>query len=167
MNVLVTYASKHGATEEIARAVSVELETRGITVHVEDARTADPAPYDAVVVGSAVYAGRWRKEASSFLESNADELSNRPVWIFSSGPTGSEDPTVALDGWLYPNALESTMETIGPQEIVVFRGAIDPDTLNFFERFIVKQVKAPTGDFREWDAIEAWAGSIANDLLQI
>ena len=90
--VLVAYASKHGATAEMAAAIGDALRRAGLTVEVMPMEDAPPPwGFAAVVLGSAVYAGSWRKEAESYLEHNADALAQRPVWLFSSGPTGEGD----------------------------------------------------------------------------
>jgi menaquinone-dependent protoporphyrinogen oxidase len=49
----------------------------------------DPASFDAVVLGSAVYAGRWLDPARQYAALYADVLRARPVWLFSSGPIGN------------------------------------------------------------------------------
>lgn len=162
--ILVAYGSKYGATREIAEKISETLRDAGLEVEVLPAdRAGDPSSYKAVVLGSAVYAGRWRKEAARFLQANEGTLAKRPVWIFSSGPTGEGDPLELVKGWRLPDALKPVADRIKPRDITVFHGAMDPGKLNFFEKLILKMVKAPTGDFRDWDTIAAWASGIARD----
>jgi menaquinone-dependent protoporphyrinogen oxidase len=87
MRVLVTAASRHGATAEIAQAIGDALCGRGLDVTVmpvEDVSTVEP--YGAVVLGSAVYAGHWLRPASAFVATHTRALASRPVWLFSSGP---------------------------------------------------------------------------------
>lgn len=159
--ILVAFASKHGATAEIAAHVAQTLRDAGHEVDLAPvADVADLAPYHAVVLGSAVYAGHWRKEAAHFLKEHASELRLRPLWIFSSGPTGEGDPVELLQGWHAPENLQKELAAMGARDIAVFHGVLDPETLNFAERLIVKSVKAPLGDFRDWDAIAAWARQI-------
>ena len=58
--ILVTYASKHGATAEIARRIGETLTQAGCQVALAEAKTVkDITPYQAVVLGSAVYYGLW------------------------------------------------------------------------------------------------------------
>src|SRR5215207_2803044 len=86
-NVLVAYASKHGATEEIAKAIADELRAHGLDVDCLPAdQVADPIPYEGVVLGSAIYMARWRRPARKFLSRHRDALAKRPLWVFSSGP---------------------------------------------------------------------------------
>jgi menaquinone-dependent protoporphyrinogen oxidase len=111
-----------------------------------------------------VYAGQWRKEAAAFLEANEDELSGRPVWLFSSGPTGEEDPVASMDGWRFPEGLQPVADRIEPRDIAFFHGVLDMETLNLAEKLVVKALKAPVGDFRDWDVIASWAEDIAAAL---
>jgi menaquinone-dependent protoporphyrinogen oxidase len=98
------------------------------------------------------------------LEDNAGQLAERAVWLFSSGPTGEGDPLELIHNWRFPENLEPIADRIQPRDLAVFHGALHPEKLNMLERFVVKNVKAPTGDFRDWAAIEAWATSIAAAL---
>lgn len=165
MKVLVAYASKHGATREIAHAIANTLNNEGLKAstrelpHVENLDE-----YDAFVLGSAVYMGRWMKEATQFLSENADKLSKKPSWIFSSGPTGEGDPHELLEGWEYPAEIESAVDKIHPREVVLFHGRLEKDKLNWFSRWVVRMVKAELGDFRQWHQITEWAQAIAKEL---
>ena len=161
-NVLVAYATKYGATAEIAERIGQTLRTIGTEVDVVPAdKAGDPAGYAAVVLGSAVYAGSWRKEAAAWLEAHETVLAGRPTWLFSSGPTGEGDAAELMKGWRFPEALQPVADRIQPRDIAFFHGEIDTKKLNLAEKVLVKGIKAPTGDFRDWDAIEAWAGGIA------
>ena len=64
MRVLVTSATKHGATGEIAQAIADTLRDQGLDPTVLEPEQVDTVDgYDAVVLGSAVYAGHWLKPA--------------------------------------------------------------------------------------------------------
>jgi menaquinone-dependent protoporphyrinogen oxidase len=165
--VLVTYATKHGATAEIAERVGQVLDECGLTAAVLPVdQVYGGGTFDAIVLGSAVYAGHWRKEATEFLENNELWLAMRPVWLFSSGPTGEGDPAELMHGWTFPEDQKPIADRIRPRDIVLFGGEIDPATLNLPEKLMMKAVKAPTGDYRDWPAIEGWAATIADELLK-
>jgi menaquinone-dependent protoporphyrinogen oxidase len=165
--VLVAYGTKYGATAEIAEKIGQVLGQEGLVAEVLPAdRVGDLAPYQAVVLGSAVYIGQWRKEAATFLEANAKQLAELPVWLFSSGPTGEGDPVLLGKGWAFPEGLQSVADSIQPRDTAVFSGVMDLDKASFFEKLIVKLIKAPVGDFRDWDAIIAWAQAIAGALKE-
>jgi len=163
--ILVTYATKHGATAEIAEKIGQVLQGAGLAVDVKSVDQVNELnAYRAVVLGSAVYAGMWRKEAVDFLEANEKELAERTVWLFSSGPTGEGNPVELMKGWKFPEAQQPIADRIRPRDIAFFHGEIDPKDLNLAEKLIVKGVKAPTGDFRDWETITAWAAAIGDEL---
>jgi menaquinone-dependent protoporphyrinogen oxidase len=167
IKVLVTYATKHGATAEIAEKIGEILTAEGLQTDVLPVKQArDLAPYTAVILGSAVYVGRWRKEAVKFLEDHEEALAERDVWLFSSGPTGEGDPVELLQGWQFPEGQQEVADRIQPHEIVVFHGELDVEDLNFIEKRMIKMVQAPTGDFRDWAGITAWATAVAEALKQ-
>lgn len=165
--VLVAYATKHGATAEIAEKIGQALHEADLHADVLPVdQVSDLSSYGAIVLGSAVYMGRWRKEAAAFLAANEKSLAERPVWLFSSGPTGEGKQDAFMKGERLPAALEPVAGRIGPRDIAVFGGALDAKSLNFFERFVVKKVDAPMGDFRDWDAITSWASAVADALTE-
>ena len=124
----------------------------------------DLSPYRAIVLGSAVYIAMWRKEIVKFLQENETLLSGWPVWVFSSGPLGEGDSVELLHGWRFPEAQRALIERIKPRNIAVFHGAIDLKRMNLLEKWTLKNVKAPTGDFRDWESIAKWATAIAAAL---
>jgi len=163
--VLVAYATKYGATAEVAERIGQVLCQAGLQADVLPAdRIPDVNAYGAVVLGSAVYIGQWRKEAARFLKDNETLLAQRPVWLFSSGPTGEGDPEELAQGWRFPGKLQPIADRIAPRDIALFHGASDLDNLNFIEKWMLKNVKAPVGDFRDWQAITAWARGIGEAL---
>jgi len=164
-HVLVAFAGKHGSTAEIADKIGQTLREAGLQTDVSPVkRVGDLSAYKAVVLGSAIYIGQWRKEAVRFLKANEMALAGRPLWLFSSGPTGSGDPLELLKGWRFPKALQPVFDRVKPRGIAVFHGMIDVKKAGFFERWVIKKVKAPVGDFRDWNAIASWAAAIAKEL---
>lgn len=165
MKLLVTYASKYGSTAEIAEVIGKELRKRSYEVEVRPVdQVGSLEGYDGFVIGSAVYAGSWMKPAAKFLRANQALLAGRPVWLFSSGPTGPGDPNELLDGWSFPENLAKVREKIKPKDVILFHGQLDLDKLNFAEKMIVKSIKATLGDYRDWLVIRGWARHIDLDL---
>lgn len=159
--ILVAYATKYGATAKLAQEIGQTMCEAELQVDVLPVnQVKDLAQYKAIVLGSAVYIGLWRKEAAAFLNSNAKLLSELPVWIFSSGPTGVDDPMVLTKGWRFPEAQRSILDQIHPRDISCFHGKIDPSNLNLLEKFIIKKVKAPIGDFHKSEVVRSWTKSI-------
>ncbi|MFZ5518036.1 MAG: flavodoxin domain-containing protein [Candidatus Zhuqueibacterota bacterium] len=165
--VLVAYATKYGATLGIAEKIGQVLGQAGLLIEVLPAdRVKDLSPYPSVVLGSATYIGRWRKEAAKFLKSNEKNLANKLVWLFSSGPTEKGNIEELMKGWRFPKSLQPIADRIQPKDITIFHGATDIDKLSWIEKWMIKKVNAPIGDFRDWEAITAWAKSIAVVLKQ-
>jgi menaquinone-dependent protoporphyrinogen oxidase len=171
MRALVAYSSKYGATEGIAERIGARLRSAGHHADVLRCRDVDrPEEYDAFVVGSAAYMGKWRKEARSFVERHSGLLAAKPTWLFSSGPLGTErvdkdgnDVLVAAE----PKQFDEYEERIHPRGRMVFFGALDVDQLRGPDR-IVSWMPAndalPQGDFRDWHAIDGWADRVAAEL---
>jgi menaquinone-dependent protoporphyrinogen oxidase len=163
--VLVAYATKYGATAEIAEKIGEVIRDSGLGVDVSPADQVDDlGAYKAVVLGSAVYMGQWRKEAARFLKEKEAALAQLPVWLFSSGPSGEGDPVEQAEGWRFPKGLQGVADRIRPRGTTLFGGLVDPKKLNFIERWMLTNVGAPDGDYRDWEAIRSWAGSIADAL---
>ena len=174
MSVLVAYASKHGATMEIAERIAENLREAGQDADARPVHAAsDLGDYKGFVVGSAAYMGRWLKDAAAFVRENQDLLTQRPVWLFSSGPLGTEATDakgVDLHTAAEPRELAEFRAAIHPREHRVFFGVLDPDRLSFTERSLRKLPAArailPEGDFRDWNEIQEWAYGIAKELAQ-
>ena len=183
--VLVVYASRHGGTRGIAERIGDVLRAEGLEADVAPAdRMAGVGSADAVVVGSGVYMGSWLKEAIDFIKRNEVRLAELPIWLFSSGPIPGSSKDKGPSGDPLTDALgpedgpgsggrkkiaELSAATY-PRDHRVFLGAFDPNDppKTMTERFLRLLPAAknilPAGDFRDWDAIEAWAREIAVTL---
>ena len=162
MKVLVSAASKHGATAGIADAIGSALMIRGFDVTKEEpAHVEDVLSFDAIVIGSAVYAGHWMKPAIELTERFAERFLGKPVWLFSSGPLG--DPPKPTEE---PVDVVEMMRATGARGHRIFAGKLDKAMLSFPERAIVGALRAPYGDFRDWDEIRTWADEIAESLIE-
>jgi menaquinone-dependent protoporphyrinogen oxidase len=160
MKVLITTASKHGSTEEIGARIGSVLNERGHEVEVRcPSEVRDVARYDVVVLGSAVYAGHWQKDAKELVDREAPLLRHRPVWLFSSGPVG--DPPKPQE---VPADVEDVVAATGAFEHHVFAGRIEKSTLSMPERAVVKAFRVAEGDFRDWNEIDQWATTIADSI---
>ena len=170
MQVLVAYATRHGATRGIAEHIAERLRTHGLGSEPRPAaEVRDADRYDAFVVGGAAYMFHWLGDATKFVERHRDLLASRPTWLFSSGPLGTD--LVDKDGrdvfeTTIPREFPRLRAMILPRGEKVFFGAIDPDAkpIGVAER-VMRAMPAsdalPKGDFRDWPAIGAWADEIA------
>lgn len=180
MKVLVAYATRHGATQGIAQRIAETLAGADLQVSLLPAEEVDDiGQYDAFVIGSAAYAGTWLKSAAELVRRQHDVLAGRPVWLFSSGPIGTElidakgrDVVKASE----PAEFGEFATAIHPREMKVFFGAFDPDAppIGLLERLGAPFMRMPSirkempaGDFRDWPAIEAWAEGIGRELAVV
>jgi menaquinone-dependent protoporphyrinogen oxidase len=166
--VLVAYGSKHGGTAAIAAAIGKVLAAQGCEIDVVPAREVDhPDAYDAVVLGSGVYVGRWQGDAMNVLKRHERTLASRPTWLFSSGPTGGTEAAEAIvrrvqaDPTGEPPVKEvaKRAERIGARGHATFGGWITPEMGGIFARWM------PRGDWRDFAVIERWAAGIAGALV--
>lgn len=160
MRVLVTAASRHGATTEIADAIGAALREAGLeTSVVPPDEVLTLAGYDAVVLGSAVYMGRWLDPAKQFAARNGAALAARPVWLFSCGPIG--DPPKPTEE---PVDVAGIREATGARDHRIFSGKLDRHGLGFGEKAIITAFRTQDGDFRPWDEIRDWSTGIVGEL---
>lgn len=164
-HVLVVYCTKSGSVEDIAQAIASTL--RGSLVHVDIAKAESAPsarPYDAVIVGSGVRVSQWHSAARKWLTAQAEILRQRPVAFFTVALTPANEPQKTDEVRAYTDSLIS--ETgVKPVDIGVFAGWNVPEKFGFAERLILKALKAPRGDFRDFDAVSAWATSVGQKLL--
>jgi menaquinone-dependent protoporphyrinogen oxidase len=174
MIILIAYASKHGATQGIAERIAERLAALGLDAQARPIKEAgDPGRYDAIVLGAAAYLGSWLKEATDFAHRYQEVLASRPVWLFSSGPLGTEKTDAQGHDLLAasePKEFAELKTILRPRDTQIFFGALDPDTLGFAQRALRKlpagRALLPEGDFRDWQAIDAWAERIAHALAE-
>jgi menaquinone-dependent protoporphyrinogen oxidase len=174
MRVLVAYASRYGSTQGIAERIGAILRQQGLEAEVHSVEnSSDPAGFDAAVIGSATYYFHWLRKARKFVRRNRAALSNRPVWLFSSGPLGTKTTDAKgrdLCTVTEPKEIAEFRETIHPRSHRVFFGALDRNKLGLAHRLLLKipanrdNAIFPLGDFRDWLEIEGWAREIALEL---
>jgi menaquinone-dependent protoporphyrinogen oxidase len=153
--ILVAYGTKHGSTREVADAVAETLQELGLDVDtLPAARVDDVSPYSGVVLGGAIYMGRWHPDAVEFLEQHRHVLATMPVAVFGMGPRTMTEHDAEDSRAQLLKALAKVPE-VDPYAVAVFGGVIDPHTLRFpFNRL-------PASDARDWHAIRSWATEIA------
>ena len=163
MKILVTAASRHGSTKEIATLIAGLMEDAGLEADVrEPDDVMSLAGYDAAVIGSAVYMGRWLDPARQLIERCHGEFAGRRVWLFSCGPLGEPAKPDSE-----PAEVAALREATGAIDHRVFPGSLVRSELGFGEKVVVAGVHAPYGDYRPWDDITTWARAIANWLRTV
>lgn len=162
MKVLVAVGSKYGATREVGSAIAEVLREQGFETDFADACDVANAIrfYDAAIIGSAVYGGLWRKDASALVRDNAQTLRARDTWLFSVGMTQVTKPDQPLD------EAEELATECGAIEHKRFGGRILFDKLNIGEKALIKAINPPPGDFRDFEEIREWAETVALRLQE-
>jgi menaquinone-dependent protoporphyrinogen oxidase len=165
MRVLVTAATKYGATAEIAQAIGDALRDRGLEPTVLPPGQVEGIDgYDAVVLGSAVYAGHWLKPAQELVDRWAGALTGRPVWLFSSGPVGDPSRKLVQQMGVDPVDVGDILTATKARGHRMFAGKLDRKNLGFAQRAALLAFRGLEGDFRDWTEIRSWAQGIARDL---
>ncbi len=163
MRVLVTVASRHGATREMGDVVATVLRAHGHTVDQVDPEEVEHVErWEAVVLGSAVYVGRLALGLRDLVDRQGGQLRERPVWLFWSGPVG--DPPVP---GTVPDDVTQIAGAVGARDAAMFAGRLDRDGLNISERALVALTRADAGDFRDLDVVRTWAEGIARELRAV
>jgi len=165
--ILVAYASKYGSTGGIAETIGKELCREGATVDILQVKNAiDVNSYQGVIIGSAVYMGKWLPDATDFVKTNCEMLQRVPVAYFMAcmtlhNPTEENRRTVLA----YLNPVLKAIPDVKPVKIGTFAGALDYNNLSWLNKKILKSKGTPEGDFRDWKAIHAWAKGSAGVFI--
>lgn len=159
MKALIVHGSKMGGTAGLAYMLGEDLQGVGFDVSVRPARsTSEVEGYDAMVVGGALYAAWWHKDARRFVKRNAEALRKTHVWLFSSGPLDDS----ALLGDIPPvRFLQKTMERVGAEGHITFGGRLSEDASGFPASVMAKE---QAGDWRDRDQVQHWAKEITEEL---
>jgi menaquinone-dependent protoporphyrinogen oxidase len=163
--VLVSAASRHGATAEIAQTIGQALSENGLTVTVVppgEVRAIDC--YDAVIIGSAVYTGHWLDPAKDLVNRFGDVLTGRPVWLFSSGPIGKPSGKLARAMGNDPVEVAAMVAAIHARDHQMFAGKLNRHDLGPLQRAALLAFRGLDGDFRDWAQVRQWANGIAAQL---
>jgi menaquinone-dependent protoporphyrinogen oxidase len=168
MPLLVVFASRHGATAEIAARVATRLVEAGASVDVRlvnEVETLDH--YDAVVLGAPVYDQSWPPEANAFVAGNREALAARPLWLFSVGAFGDTKRLIGPLTHKEPKGIAEIRAELRPREYRVFQGVIHKHQWPFWSRLFFHAFGGRFGDHRDWAEVEAWADAIARETTQL
>lgn len=164
-NVLVAFASKHGATKGLAYVLGATLHDCGHRAHVLPAAVVrGVVDFDAVIVGSALYHSQWLWDAQRFVRRSKGQLRGRPIWLFSSGPTGGTregDRIVAACCGLHtaaPSSLLPALRGLDVRGHATFGGKVAARQQGLFDQWM------PAGDWRDFRKVEEWGRRIAAEV---
>ncbi|HPI98755.1 MAG TPA: flavodoxin domain-containing protein, partial [Synergistales bacterium] len=160
--ILVAYETRKGSTREVAETIASEIRSCGWDAVAMDIKTSpSPEEYDHVILGGPIYMGKI-KEVKAFAERHEEVLRTRLLGAFAVGMSFAvTDEEQQASG---RKALDEAIAPLEPARLGYFAGRIDPAKLSLIEKGMVKMVKSPIGDFRDWDAIQAWAREVIKDL---
>jgi menaquinone-dependent protoporphyrinogen oxidase len=168
-SILVGYATRYGATKEVAEAVAAVLRERGQEVMVgpvKDVRSVEE--YKAVVVGAPLYIGSLPGDAKQFLTRHQSALARRPLAVFSLGPL-SLDEAEAKGAREQLDKELAKFPALKPVDVALWAGKYDPKTLRFPDSLLGALPASPlhgrpASDKRDWAAIRAWAAELPAKL---
>jgi len=166
-NILIAYSSKYGSTGGVAEAIGKELCRKGAKADIVLIKNLkNLSSYQGIVVGSAIFRGRWMPEALNFVKANAEILRQIPVAYFMvcmtmRQPT-EENRHKALS---FLDPVLQTVPQVKPVDIAPFAGAMHYNNLSWLNKTMIQSKGGPEGDFRNWEAIRAWAGGLGSSLL--
>jgi menaquinone-dependent protoporphyrinogen oxidase len=169
-SILMAYATRYGATQEVAAAVAATLRDEfALVVDVQPLHDVQSLePYRAVLIGVPLYIGSWPKDADRFLLQFQKALMHRPVAIFALGPI-SNAPEEAQGSREQLDKELAHYPWLDPVEIQIFVGRYDPDKLRFPDNLLAVLPASPlhmkpATDLRDWEAIRAWARAVVGKL---
>jgi menaquinone-dependent protoporphyrinogen oxidase len=163
--VLVAYATRHESTRGIAAEIADVLRDAGVRTRLESIEAVeaggDLRAFRAAVIGCSVFGGEWMPGAHAFLAAHERQLETMPVWLFASGPSEPLPEGVVVE---VPPELVTVIERIGPRDIALFAGSLQPHHLGAGLRVLAKLSRSAFADHRDRAAIERWARHVADDL---
>ncbi len=160
--VLVAYATRHESTRGIAAAIAEVLGAAGVAVRLEELdAVGDLRAFRAAIIGCTVFAGEWMPGAHAFLVAHERQLEAIPVWLFASGPAEPLPYGTTVE---VPAALIGVIERIGPRDVALFAGSLQPHHLGAGLRILARLAKSSFTEHRDWTAVERWARQVAKEL---
>jgi menaquinone-dependent protoporphyrinogen oxidase len=161
--ILVTYASKAGSTKEVAERIAKYLADKNLVVDLQPVSSVTGIDsYQSIVLGSAIRAGNLLPEVKAFIMKNQDRLAQKHFSIFIVCLTlkdETEENCKTVSAYLEPVRAQ-----VKPDKEGLFAGTMNINKLGFLERMLIKAMKAPEGDYRNWEAIDAWAEELSQEM---
>jgi len=153
--ILITYATRAGSTAETAAQMAVSLSKSNYPVELRPVKeVTDITPYQTVILGSAARIGQPLPEAVSFVEKHQRQLQGKTFSVFLLCMTLESDTPENRE--IVSAYLDPVRSLIKPAHEGLFAGVINLNKLGLLDRLMATTMKTPVGDYRDWDAINAW-----------
>jgi len=159
MKITIIYASKHGTTEKVAASIAEKLkETNEIELFsLKKTSNPDISGFDAVILGSSIYAGQASKKMKTFCQKNQSVLLQKKTGLFVCGmhPDKEQKEKELKDA--YSEELQRDAVATG-----FMGGAFLFEKMNFFERMIIKKIAKTTTSVQQidWEAVDEFVKKI-------
>lgn len=164
--ILVTYASTHGSTQQVAEFVAQVMREQGLPIDLQPARVVRSLEgYSAVVIGAPLYIFHMHKDAIRFLTRHQAVLSAMPVAVFAGGPFGKGDDEEWQEVQKEIDQELSKFPWLQPVSVEMIGGKFDPLHLRFPWNFLPAMKQIPANDLRDWEKIRAWANGLVRQLF--
>lgn len=168
-SVLIAFATRSGATAEVAEAIAAAMQEAGVSAEIQAASQVNSLTgREAVILGAPLYVGRFPKEFRHFLRLHRDALSIMRPWFFVLGPTRNNPKDFEAAQNQAENQL-AQFPHLHPADLHVFGGRWStaglPFPFSLLRRLPGNPLnKVPQEDIRDWGAIRQWATGIARQI---
>ncbi len=161
--ILITYATLHGSTREVAEAVAETLRERGLTVDLQPVRKVRSLEgYQAVILGAPLYMFHLHREARKFLARFRKALTGgKPLAIFAGGPIGEGDENEWQEVRRQLDQELARFPWLAPVSVELIGGKYDPARLRFPYNLLPAMKGIPARDLRDWSAIRSWGSGLS------
>jgi menaquinone-dependent protoporphyrinogen oxidase len=133
MSALIAYITRHGCAGKAAGMLKEHLTGEITIVDLKKEKKPDLSPYDTVIVGGSIHAGRLQKGVMKFLERNREALLEKRLGLYLCCMEEGETAVKQFEN-VYPEDLRRHAVASG-----LFGGEFDFEKMNFIERKIVRK----------------------------
>ena len=170
-NILVLYYGVYGHTRRICDRIQAELASLGAHADVVPlvGEGADPAGYDAIVIGASIRNGKHNPAVSDFIRANRGLLEQKPSAFFSVNLVARKPAKNRPETNPYVRAFLARSPW-KPRLVGVFGGDLDYQRYGAMDRNIIRFIMWITGgptdpqtkvEYTDWEEVRRFAGQIA------
>ncbi|HEY8519535.1 MAG TPA: menaquinone-dependent protoporphyrinogen IX dehydrogenase [Gammaproteobacteria bacterium] len=174
--LLIAYGTTEGQTAKIAAHIGDAARRVGLEVAVCPAAEideAEPARYDAIVVGGSLHDGRYQRAVRDFVARHRELLAARPSAFFSvSLAAASRDPAERAEAMRIARDFTAAAGWT-PRQIASFAGALKYTQYSWLKRALMKHIARKEGgdtdtsrdfEYTDWDDVTRFAEAFAREV---